>query len=396
MAFEHSWRWFGPDDPVTLAEVRQAGATGIVSALHHIPVGRIWTVGEIMKRKRIIEAAGLKWTAVESLSVHEDIKKRSGGYREYIQNYLASIRNLGQCGIDTVCYNFMPVLDWVRTDLNAIYRDGSITTRFDTKVFAAFDMFILKRPGAEQDYGDRLLEGARRYYQSMNENQKEELTRTALLGLPGSLETYTLAEFKSMLQEYRDIGKEDLRQNLCDFLKAIIPAAEESGVYMTIHPDDPPWSLLGLPRIAGSESDIEKILNMIDSPSNGLALCSGSLGAGFENDLPAISQRFAGRINFIHLRNVQRNENGDFVETAHLEGDINLYEVMKTLIVEQQKRIAAGRKDVRMPMRPDHGLLLLPEQHKKGIYPGYSLFGRMKALAELRGMETAIMGSLNF
>jgi len=393
MAFEKTWRWFGPNDPISLKEIKQTGATGIVTALHHIPIGEVWTVDEILKRKNIIESEGFTWSVVESVPVHEDIKKRKGNYKLYINNYKETIRNLGKCGIDTVCYNFMPVLDWSRTDLEAVYEDGSITTKFETKAFAAFDLFILKRNRAEKDYTDEQIKQAEIYFQSLNEKQKEKLINTILFGLPGSWETYSLEEFQKALNEYSDISDEELRNNLIDFIKEIIPVAEESNVFMVIHPDDPPRSLLGLPRIVSSKSNIEKILNAVDSPYNGLTLCTGSLGAGFHNDVVDITRSFKDRINFLHLRNVTRNSNGDFMEADHLNGDVNLYDIMKILLYEQKRRIVAGRKDIRMPMRPDHGRLMIPEQNKKGIYPGYSLFGRMRALAELRGLELGIIYS---
>lgn len=394
MAFEQTWRWFGPKDPITLKEIKQTGATGIVTALHHIPVGEVWLTDEIMKRKQTIEVEGLNWSVAESVPVHEDIKKRKGDFQKYIENYKESIRNLGKCGVDTVCYNFMPILDWSRTDLKVIFKDGAITTKFETKVFTAFDLFILERKDAEKDYTEEQIREAKKYFKIMDKIQKEKLLQTILLGLPGSLEAYTLEEFKSALSEYNKIGDKELRENLYYFIKEIIPAAEEAGVLMGIHPDDPPWSLLGLPRVVGNKQDIQQILNVVDSPSNGITFCTGSFGAGYKNDLVEMAKTFAHRINFLHLRNLTRNEDGDFMEAYHLDGEIDLYEVMKTLFLEQQRRINEGRKDTRMPMRPDHGHLMIPEQNKKGIYPGYSLFGRMRGLAELRGMELGIKRSL--
>ncbi|MCI0696620.1 mannonate dehydratase [candidate division KSB1 bacterium] len=394
MALEQTWRWFGPQDPILLAEIKQAGATGIVTALHHIPIGETWPVDEILKRKKIIAAEDLAWSVAESVPVHEDIKKRKGHYRRYIENYKESIRNLAQCGIDIICYNFMPVLDWARTDLNVEFKDGSITTKFEAKAFAAFDIFILKRQNAEKDYRQEQINDAGQYFASLNESQKEKLKQAALLGLPGSLEAYTLEEFQSALNEYNEIGDTELHENLCDFIKEIIPVAEESGVLMAIHPDDPPWPLLGLPRVVCNQPDIQRILSVSDSPSNGITFCTGSLGAGFENDLVAMAENFAPRINFIHLRNVTRNQDGDFIEDNHLDGDVDMYGVMKALLLEQKRRIDEGRSDTRMPMRPDHGHLMLPDQHRQGIYPGYSLFGRMRGLAELRGLELGIMRSL--
>jgi mannonate dehydratase len=394
VGFEQSWRWFGPNDPVSLKEIKQTGATGIVSALHHIPVGEIWPVDEIMKRKKNIQDEGFNWTVVESVPVHENIKKRKDNYLQLIENYKQTIRNLGNCGIDTVCYNFMPVLDWSRTDLKVEFKDGSVTTKFEAKAFAAFDLFILKRPGAVINYNEEQIKKAKEYYDSLNDNQKEKLKDTILLGLPGSLEAYNLEEFKLALSEYNNIGEKELRENLLYFIKEIIPAAEESGVFMVIHADDPPWQLLGLPRVVGTKKDIEQILGAVNSPNNGLTLCTGSLGASINNDLVDMAKIFADRINYVHFRNVKRNVEGDFLEDNLLEGDINIYAVMKVLLEEQKRRIKEGWKNNRMPMRPDHGHLMIPDQNKTGIYPGYSLFGRMRSLAELRGLEMGILNSL--
>jgi len=394
MAFEQTWRWFGPHDPVSLKEIKQTGATGIVTALHHIPSGEVWPIEEILKRKHMIEAEGLTWSVVESVPVHENIKKRKDNFQQLIENYKQTVRNLGQCGIDIVCYNFMPVLDWSRTDLKVEYRDGSITTKFEATAFAAFDLFILQREGAEKSYTEEQLEKAIIYFNKLNDEQKKKLKDTVLLGLPGSLETYTLEEFKFALKEYDNIDHNKLQENLLSFIREIIPVAEESNVFMVIHADDPPWSLLGLPRVVSNKEDVEKILDAVDSPHNGLTLCTGSFGVDINNDLVDMTKRFAHRINFIHLRNVWRNKEGDFLEENHLDGDIDVYSVMKELVIEQNKRIKEGRKDTRMPMRPDHGHLMIPDQNKQGIYPDYSLFGRMRGLAELRGVELGIRRSL--
>jgi mannonate dehydratase len=399
MGLEHTWRWFGPKDPITLKEIRQTGAVAIVTALHHIPIGEIWPVDEIVKRKQIIETERLRWSVAETVPVHEDIKKHQGKYQHYIDTYKDSVRNLGRCGVDIICYNFMPVLDWSRTDLNVVYKDGSITTKFESKIFAAFDIFILKRPGAEKEYSEAQIRNARQYYESLNESQKKRLVQTLLLGFPGSGDAYTLEELKAALREYYDTGDAELRDNLYYFLKEIIPVAEGSGVLMAIHPDDPPWPLLGLPRVVGSKHDVELLLRVIDSPSNGITLCTGSFGARMQNDLVDIAQSFASRINFVHLRNVSRNEVGDFLEDNHLDGDVDMYGVMKALLIEQKRREGEGRKDRRMPMRPDHGHLMLADQvlaqrTKQNVYPGYSLFGRMRGLAELRGLELGVRRSL--
>lgn len=391
---EHTWRWFGPHDPIKLGEVKQTGATGVVSALHHIPAGELWTVEEILKRKEIIESSGLRWSVAESLPVHEGIKTRSEEWSRLVENYKTSLRNLGQCGIDTVCYNFMPVLDWSRTDLEVVFKDGSITSKFDSSVFAAFDLFILQRKDAEADYTTDAVYRARQYFDGLNDRQRGELIQTVLLGFPGSGETYTLEQFKAALNRYRTIGKGELRQNLSEFLKAILPVAEEAGVRLALHPDDPPRPLLGLPRIVSNREDVEHILGVYDSPANGLTMCTGSFGAGNQNNLLELTEVFAPRINFIHLRNVTKNPEGDFVEDNHLEGDVDMYEVIKTLLLEQKRRVAEGRKDSRMPMRPDHGHLMLADQMREKVYPGYSLFGRMRGLAELRGMELGIARSL--
>lgn len=396
MTFEQTWRWFGPNDPISLKEIRQTGATGIVTALHQVPIGETWTIEEITDRKQLIEKEALTWSVTESIPVHEDIKKRNGNFRKRVENYKETIRNLGKCGIDIVCYNFMPVLDWLRTDLRVIFEDGSITTKFERKVLAAFDIFILKRNKAENDYSDQEVKEAERYYKSMTDSQHETLLQTILLGLPGSLEAYTLETFRSELGKYENIGAGELRENLKYFLKEIIPVAEESGVFLGIHPDDPPFPLFGLPRVVSSKTDFEQILAVADSPSNGITHCPGSLAASSSNDVVDMSEKLAQRINFIHLRNVKRDGNGGFVEDNHLDGDVDMYGVMKPLILEQKRRIDKGLKNSRLPMRPDHGHLMIPDQNRKGIYPGYSLFGRMRGLAELRGLELGIRRSLGF
>lgn len=393
MALEQSWRWYGPHDPISLAQIRQVGATGIVNALHQIPYGVVWSVEQIMERKRMIEAAGFRWTVVESLPVHENIKKRKGNYKELLDNYKTSIRNLGACGIDTICYNFMPILDWSRTDVDVPFHDGSRTTQFEARIVAAFDLFVLKRPGTEANYSEKEIQSARTYFDGMNQTQKDGLLRMVVLGLPGSGETLTMEELRAALREYDDVGDARLRENLYHFLKEVTPTAEEAGVLLAIHPDDPPRPLLGLPRVVSNKQDIAQLLGAYDSLSNGLTLCTGSLGSGYTNDVVDITRTFAHRINFVHLRNVKRNPEGDFLEENHLDGDVDMYGVMKEILLEQKRRFAAGIEHHRMPMRPDHGHLMLDDMNKK-YYAGYSLYGRMRGLAELRGLEMGIARSI--
>jgi len=394
MPFEQCWRWFGPDDPISLEEIGQTGATGIVTALHQVPVGEPWPIEKIMERKEIIERAGMTWSVTESIPVHEDIKKRNQNFRTYIDNYKKTIRNLGKCGIDVVCYNFMPVLDWLRTDLRVVFKDGSITTKFERKVLAAFDLFALKRKDADKDYMNKEITEAEKYYHTTSIEEQEKLLQTILLGFPGSLEAYTLDGFKSELGKYDNIGEDELRQNLRSFVKEIAPVAEEADVLLGIHPDDPPFPLFGLPRVVSKLKDFEDILSVSDSPSNGITYCPGSLAAAAENDVVGMAETLAERINFIHLRNVRRDGEGGFVEDNHLDGDVDMYGVMKPIVLEQERRIDKGLKGSRLPMRPDHGHLMLPDMNRKGIYPGYSLFGRMRGLAELRGLELGIRRSL--
>ncbi len=393
MGLVQTWRWFGPNDPVALQEIRQAGATGVVTALHQIPVGEAWSVEEIRTRKAAIEADGLTWLVAESVPVHEEIKKRTGDYRRWIENYKRTVQNLGRSGVTVVCYNFMPVLDWVRTDLRVVFRDGSITTKFEADIFAAFDLFILNRPGAEKDYSEADGDRIRRLYEGMSEADKDRLTQTVLLGLPGSLEAYSLERLRTAIGEYEGMRAPALRENLQEFLKDIIPVAEESGVRMAIHPDDPPWQILGLPRIVTDSDDLDEILSVSNSPAHGITLCTGSYGAKHSNDLVDMATRFAHRIAFVHLRNVSRTERGDFLEENHLEGDVDMPGVMRAILVEQKRRESEGGRDI--PFRPDHGHLMQPDAQKHGIYPGYSLFGRMRGLAELRGLELGIRRSMN-
>ena len=388
--FMYSWRWFGPNDRITLDQVRQTGATGVVHALHQIPVGNVWNVDDIRAREQMIEDAGLDWVVVESLPVSEDIKKQNGLYVQHIENYKISLRNLAQCGIDTVCYNFMPILDWSRTNLKHYFDDGTYTSGFELHIFAAFDIFLLQRKGAEADYSPQVQEQAAAYFQLLSDEQKRTLQDTILYGLPGSLETYTPASFMAMLQSYAGIDRHRLKSHLYHFLQQVVPVAEEVGIKMAVHPDDPPWNLLGLPRIVSTCEDLKDIVAMVPSPANGLTLCTGSLGAGYFNDLTAIAAEMAPHIHFVHLRNVIRDTGYHFREDSLFAGDIDIIGVVKELVKEGKRRFAETGQSWLLPLRPDHGHQILEDVGKEN-YPGYSLYGRMKNLAELKGLTLGVI-----
>lgn len=384
-----SWRWFGPGDPVTLDHVRQAGASGIVSALHHIYDGRAWTPDDVAERKGAIEKAGLRWSVCESIPVHTSIKLRSGPFRRFIDDWKTSLANLGRAGVPVVCYNFMPVVDWTRTDLLYPMPTTGFALRFDMADFVAYDAFVLKRRGAEGDYPEALLETARTRLGTFSESAVARLETNIIAGLPGGEDSYDRAGIARRIAEFDAVGPDAMRENLLAFLREVVPVAEEHGVRLAIHPDDPPFPLFGLPRVVSTAADLRLILDAVPSAANGLTFCTGSLGSRRDNRVEAMAEAFAGRISFVHLRNVSVEDDRSFNESEHLGGDVNMVSVIVALRREERRRAAAGLPGAVIPMRPDHGHLLADDIHKK-TNPGYSLIGRLKGLAELRGVIAAV------
>jgi mannonate dehydratase len=387
---QETWRWFGPKDPISLEKIRQAGATGIVTSLHQVPTGQAWPEHEVCKRKEEIERAGLVWAVVESIPLHNHIKLRTGNYAEQIENYKKSLRAVGAAGVQTVCYNFMPVVDWTRTNLSYQLANNAQALRFEMTDFAAYDVYMLQRPGALQSYSPEVLARAEERFVAMSDEEKQLLEKNIIAGLPGGEGSYNRDSVRAAIDAFIQLGEERFRDHLIQFLEAVIPVAEESGVNMCIHPDDPPFSLFGLPRVVSTAGDARVIFNRVPSPNNGLTLCAGSFGARGDNDLVAIAREFGPQVHFVHLRNVKREADGSFYESDHLDGDNDMVGLMSALLDEESRRKRAGRADWQIPMRPDHGHLLADEIGQPGVNPGYSYLGRLKGLAELRGVMVAL------